>query len=378
MLSAEVDNYEDMDIANQDGAEAVKIIESPDLWLASGNLIICTKSPQAITYYRVHKDILATHCEAFADLWGQPRHPPDSAFDLASEKPYGDGAPIMDFTMDAEEDVVAFLKAMYYPSETQKHPAEMAPYSLGTQYTFIPTSYVGVLRLSTKYVAVRIHNLVSQVFHAEWPSSLRQWDAHRRRYHAMVDMYAVREDGPDPEEYPMPVNAIRLARECNMPDISPCAYYDLYCASNESRLDAVLNQEEMQRLNLGQGEFQQRFVEALPLLFDVPRSKLLFSCNNRNLGQGQTCWPALEQWWEERLNSNAVVNDPIAFLGYSMVTLDAHVRIGKVCNQCSHVCKTQLNAKRTELWQALPAIFSLEDVSANWGSQNAEEYFFAG
>ncbi|KAI0046908.1 hypothetical protein FA95DRAFT_1559576 [Auriscalpium vulgare] len=88
-----------------------KVIESPDLWFPSGNIIVRTMSqttPPTIRLYKVHKDILALHCASFAALFDSPH----DALDAGSER--HDGVPVMDLT-DAEDDVVSFVKALYYP-----------------------------------------------------------------------------------------------------------------------------------------------------------------------------------------------------------------------------------------------------------------------
>ncbi|KAI0046921.1 hypothetical protein FA95DRAFT_1606490 [Auriscalpium vulgare] len=185
---------------NDSESDTFNIVRSPELWFPTGDIIIratseATASPRTRTLYKVHKDILALHCTAFADIFGGPQ----AAFEGVSEQ--DEGAPVMDLT-DAEEDVAAFLKALYFPTETHSHSKASNPYLNGRDWKLIPPSYHGILRLATKYVAQGIRKVIIEALLLEWPTELSEWDKLRTVQRTRIPFSS--------QSYPMPGTPVTL------------------------------------------------------------------------------------------------------------------------------------------------------------------------
>ncbi|KAI0055909.1 hypothetical protein BV25DRAFT_1832822 [Artomyces pyxidatus] len=208
-------------------AAEVQISQSAELWLPDGNIVIRTISvgpPLTHTLYKVHKHVLALHCSAFASLFNGPQ----GALDAGSE--HHDGTPIMDL-QDAPEDARNFLKALYFPKETQLHLPPSDPFR-DDVWAMIPDSYHGILRLAVKYDAADIRDIIVKALKTEWPSSLSQWEFLRTQSEGksgyqwpegyLLDQTSL---------FPNPAKIIQLATDCNVPDLLPAAYYDLACVT---------------------------------------------------------------------------------------------------------------------------------------------------
>ncbi|KAI0046922.1 hypothetical protein FA95DRAFT_1300634 [Auriscalpium vulgare] len=342
-------------------SDAFIVVKSQDLWFPKGDIIIRTTSEAAVIprtrmMYKVHKDILALHCTAFADIFGGPQ----AAFEGVSEQ--DEGAPVMDLP-DAEEDVSAFLKALYFPTETKLHPGVLNPYLGGEKWNLIPSSYHGTLRLATKYDAAGIRRLIIEALLQEWPTVLGQWDRLRQALANTLPLV--------PEEnhwscYPSSGNMIRLAMDCNVPDALPSAFYDLSCAVEDERDDglSLLTSKELCTFTTGQRALYTRFS-------NMCRDFSNGACRSETCSaQGKSdCADVMGELWQTVAAFQTVASrpsDPLAWIGFLPQCVDASG--AALCSQCQRWSKSEFIKMRKALWKELPGFFSLANsVTTSWG-----------
>ncbi|KAI0055897.1 hypothetical protein BV25DRAFT_1903503 [Artomyces pyxidatus] len=284
-----------------------QVVKSGDLWLDEGNIIIRTTStepPPTQTLYKVHKSTLALHSSVFSSLFDGPQ----IALEVGSE--CYEGVPNMDLT-DPDVDVECFLKALYFPGETQRHLAAL----------------------------LRTDESNEQ----DDPSVLQQAK-------------------PISESRPTLAEVIHLAVACDVPDLLPVAYYD---ASNVldtiSLLDAVnslaqvriaevsvLTSAEMSKLMLGKAMIRGQMGVVLTRLNAIDDSVCERACPAKGFLR--------------------------TFIGFLRAAdhcdeMDDSV----VCKSCKECIMDVLTKWRKEFWLQLPAFFGLEDVvSPTWGVAEKE------
>ncbi|KAI0048725.1 hypothetical protein FA95DRAFT_1678073 [Auriscalpium vulgare] len=236
-------------------------VESPDLCFQDASIVIRTlprDTPPRRTLYKVHKHILALHCSAFESMFSGPQ----AAFDAGSE--FIDGLPVMDLP-DDPDDVVLFLKALYFPKETHHVPVARIPGE--TSPVHFPPSYHGILRLATKYGAEDIRDIVVRALKTQWPSTLGGFDT-------LLSDIKVKYNLPtDPGEAIPSLFSVRrlfscarhigqiisLARLCSIPDVLPLAFHllsirvRLISPAQDPHISG-LNSEDLCRLISGQNK----------------------------------------------------------------------------------------------------------------------------
>ncbi|KAI0055905.1 hypothetical protein BV25DRAFT_1921447 [Artomyces pyxidatus] len=353
------------DLSN-DNAEAsnssskVKIVQSRTLWLPDGNIIVrassrATHPTRTFHMYKVHKFILAMHCAAFAALFEGPQMP----FEDASEK--HDGVPVMDLP-DSPHDVGNFLKALYFP-QTQLHAHISNPFVEGVFFVF-HDSYSGILRLAVKYDASRIRDLVKDVLVMEWPSRIEDWDA-------LQDTLSKEEAERETVAplYPNPGRAIRLGTDCNVPEVLPCAFYDLTrifdhfypnCENGPEtrRMDtSALRPDELRQLLRGRAAMRGWLLQNLEDV-EAPSTN---ECDSHSY--------TIESWIQARRAEDTFSSDPLKWLRDTIGECD-DLPLDTLCGNCSEFLKGHLYYLRWTLWVMLPAFFKLKNiVAAGWGEE---------
>jgi hypothetical protein len=104
--------------------------------------------------------------------------------------------------------------------------------------------YRGILILSQKYFVRVLQKLLRARFRADWPSTLQDWDKLMEHYDSLsassVPQHDVASKFID-NRMLEPASAIRLAREANVPEILPAAFYMLSTISPFMDFDALRN-----------------------------------------------------------------------------------------------------------------------------------------
>ncbi|KAI0048890.1 hypothetical protein FA95DRAFT_986434 [Auriscalpium vulgare] len=341
-------------------------VESVDLWLSDGNIIIRSVpvgASRTRTLYKVHKSTLARHCDAFASLFDGPH----AALDAGSE--HRDGIPVMDLPDDAD-DLRHFLKALYDWREMQIH-RPMSAIAPDGRWNIVPPSYFGILRLAVKYGADDLQDLVKTVLRAQWPSTLQGWDELQScpvdETHTCI--------GDTAYLPPNPARAIRLAIDCDLPEIIPTAYYALSCllrtftsegrVPNMRSLLAGLATEEVASVFRSQMLFQ---LIVQNVLLKGPIGPWVEQCN-RPAENRAICTVALRKWSRNTLVQGQHIDDPIGWLRWlgAACNLNALDLRKDACVSCRRQTRVSILKERQELWKDLPSIFGLnQSVVSQW------------
>lgn len=273
----------------------------------------------ANTAFRIHKSLLSKHSDVFADLFTVPQ-PQDSTETI-------DGCPVIHLP-DALPDFIDVMKALYHPFHFDSLTPEA---NLSTLISFVS----GVLRISTKYNIQLLRQKCITVLRTKFPSILTGCDA------LLASGY----------QYTPPaiVRAIPLARETNVPEILPWAFYiSTHIAMDDLLADSVLSWRDKALCLAGKErlwEVQKTLTH--PFRFESVRA---LNCNACQLKP-----PQLADWREmEELRKT-----PHPLEIYSKWSSM------KVCQKCLAQMESQHQAGREKVWKALPSIFELgswEDI----------------
>ncbi|KZS99877.1 uncharacterized protein LAESUDRAFT_667425 [Laetiporus sulphureus 93-53] len=166
-----------------------------DFWFSDGNIVLVAHHAA----FKVHRGQLERHSDMFKDLFSipQPQHQ-DTI----------DGCPWVELH-DSPSDVLHLLGALYdglyFTNCAARNFAALA----------------GVLRLSTKYLIEHLRLRCLARLHAEWPSTLLDWDVRERQATDAAGRYTPR------DHFTHPILVIRLARELDLDELLPSAMYDL-------------------------------------------------------------------------------------------------------------------------------------------------------
>ncbi|KAI0055874.1 hypothetical protein BV25DRAFT_1718400 [Artomyces pyxidatus] len=282
--------------------------------------------------------------------------------------------PIMDLP-DTADDVRDFLKAMYFPSETNRHQTLSSPYRESDGYwALFPDSYCGILRLATKYDASPIRNIIVGALEREWPTDLYQWVPLQGHIQEEIANYglAMGEDDSTPY-WPNPVRAIRLASDYAAPRVLPIAYYDLMRVLNEGydpdvsvpkrdRDTSALTADDLRRVIRGRAALHAALFKGL---IDIPARSA--SCK-----AGDACTSGVQAYMEScAADMRQLEHDPIYWLEVMIPRWDtatAPASRTHACGTCCFHMRGHLGRLRRKLWVALPEYFDVADVvPSGWG-----------
>ncbi|KAI0308700.1 hypothetical protein OF83DRAFT_1073131 [Amylostereum chailletii] len=353
-------------VEGEEGALPV-IVKSTDLWLPDGNIFLRTISTPPTspilqyTLYKVHKGILALHSSVFRDLFDGPQ----TAFDVGSE--VYEELPVMDMP-DSPDDVAHFLKALYFPE---------CDFSSFPYKATLPDGYAGILRLATKYDVQNLRTTTVAALRLVWPSRLADWDV-------LQDSITTDENFPkDIAEgsavdvsrlYEDPAKAIRLAIDCDVPEVLPIAYYDLMrihvrngrCGSGLLRTSdtSVLTAEEIKKLLVGMGNLQEHTATnflPLPGKLHEPSTGLSICAN---LSEGPVCGDRIRLHWVKQLRTmNSSFGDILLWM--LMLANGLEIMQPKAaCRPCTDKLKDVRLSAREHVWSRLPKYFYLVTVSS--------------
>ncbi|KAG2157152.1 hypothetical protein DEU56DRAFT_750327 [Suillus clintonianus] len=189
-----------------------EILRQGDLYYADGSVVLLAARADKTHAFRVHKSVLGSHSKVFADMFALPS--------AANHEMY-DGVDSVNMPDDAQ-DLEDLLRALYYPGTILS--------MLENRNPLAAIKYKGILLLSQKYFVRVLQKLLRARFRADWPSTLQEWDK-------LMEHYAGLSASAEPQHEAAsqfidnrmlePASAIRLAREANIPEILPAAFYML-------------------------------------------------------------------------------------------------------------------------------------------------------
>ncbi|KAJ6617177.1 hypothetical protein B0H10DRAFT_1797851 [Mycena sp. CBHHK59/15] len=220
------------------------------LWFPDGDIVLEIES----RLLKVHRKRL--QCSViFSDMLGLPQ---------PSEVEQIDGCASVALVGDTLADWQVALSWIYHPNDF-----------LGQAITFDILS--GALRISTKYEIADLHLWTVEELCSRWPI-----DVLNMRLNAL----------------PHAAEAIALARECNIPEILPAAFYALSvqkfrCSADGGHSHNVLSPADLRRLLAGREILQDILVR---IVIDPLHENGCY--NNADCGQ---CAPRRAEYWRTRL-----------------------------------------------------------------------------
>ncbi|KAL0947807.1 hypothetical protein HGRIS_013880 [Hohenbuehelia grisea] len=301
-----------------------------ELYFRDGNVVLTVERTEEydggdlatiITYFRVHKSILAQHSMVFRDMFALPQPP--------EHRDLYDGVDLIRLH-DSQDDLKALLQLFYDPLFV---PA-------GRYNIDYATTMIAPLKMAQKYQFDRLQDIVVAQLKGDWPASLKAFD---RRDNELSDG----------KGYPHALDAITLVRECNLqsqlvPELATM-YYDLLldilndeAHDTDGRLD-TLDYHALHANHALQNRFSDfRFTDPLYNCPD-PHNKFQLQTEilSRLMGTGPAECPLL-----------------------SMRTLIESIRGGRhtvcgvtLCKSCARQCANDLERLRKKTFAELPVIF---------------------
>ncbi|KAJ7497582.1 hypothetical protein FB451DRAFT_1018292 [Mycena latifolia] len=222
----------------------------PEFDLEDGNMVLSAKDKENCTTYFphcVHSSILVKHSPVFADMFTMPPPPTTDKYNGVSLVEMPDDA-------DALRDFIALL----YDPERISGILDNVNFTLLLFHSTL---------LANKYQVDWICTRVASQLRKQWPTSIGGWDKITgEEDEDLGRSLACAWDDPechDPtlklHQFPEPVTAIHLARECNTPTILPFAFLHLFRLPLEPDDEephvtpwaverALISQDDMERL----------------------------------------------------------------------------------------------------------------------------------
>ncbi|KII89405.1 hypothetical protein PLICRDRAFT_53836 [Plicaturopsis crispa FD-325 SS-3] len=307
----------------------------PDLYFEDGSIVLSASAhagnggdseseTKVVTYFRVHKTVLASHAGVFKDMFSIT--PP------AVMEEY-DGVPLV-ILHDDPKDLKAFLHIIY-----DAHPISVVQ----PRHPETANILRGPLKLATKYQADTLREWMVTVLERDWPSTLDEWDALSQPRHKS----AVPLD---------PAQVICIARESNVPSILPLAFYMLSeLASSRWTEYPDLTRQDFQVLAAGirkMGETMIRLTDSL-LPWICP-------CGRDECFDGALHFKLL--FYEMALRGTGILPE----LLYIQRELRIHNVIYEMarfdlCSICDDNMADTIESMRMDIFSCLPKIFAVAE-----------------
>ncbi|KAG6879269.1 hypothetical protein C0992_003944 [Termitomyces sp. T32_za158] len=281
-----------------------------EFWYDDGSIVLVVGD----TAFRVHKSILSQHSDVFADLFTVPE-PPKGELDFM------DGCSVVHLQDDLK-DFEQVMQAIYQPFYFDKLPQDA---DLRKLLGFIS----GILKISTKYNLAKIRQKCIDILRDKFPTTLYGCDelvSSGYQYNATTV-----------------VSAIPLARETNVPEILPWAFYISTNIETDALLaDPVLSWRDKALCLAGRSQLWERQKEDThKFLFDFVKAP---DCRHGcSLRLQQMTWRHMEELRKRP---------------HPLHEYDNWDSLG-VCTSCLQRVQDQHARGREKVWNDLPKIFHL-------------------
>ncbi|TDL17684.1 hypothetical protein BD410DRAFT_794159 [Rickenella mellea] len=324
----------------------------PTLYLPTGDVVLsATTARKARLFFRIHIFMLARQSPVFQDM-----------FTFVGQNDLYEDTPHIHME-DNARDLEGLLQVLYDPT--------VLPYKHHDPNT--PVRVLGVLKLATKYQFDTLRERIVNHFQADWPRTLYEWDASEALVEVMDGQ--VEAGGPYLDDMmPEPGAAIQLARQCDIPQILPAAFYHLSRLSMKQDWDEcrnggeasvylvssertarwyLLSREDFRCLLAGREALHQFVLESPQLRIIEPSQHCLFPANCRH--RRVDVWKMLEVDYLKG-------TDPLGTLRKYCASKYSDKGFKELCAECYQDIRAQLREVRVKLWNRLPEFFSLSEV----------------
>ncbi|KAJ6476058.1 hypothetical protein C8R47DRAFT_664880 [Mycena vitilis] len=219
-----------------DGASAVR---DPNFYFEDGNIVLSAKEfEDCVVYFRLHRSIISKHSPVFADMFELPPHPSAEQYD---------GVPLVEMAGDSAETLRSLIALLYDPQCIT---------TILNGEDFATRMYDPVV-LARKYQIDWIRTMVASHLKSQWILTLVGWD---RVANSEVSDALAREDRESTKaddslklpRLPEPVTAIRLAHECDVPEVLPMAFLHLLRQRVDTYSDDETDDEDDQHARVWQ------------------------------------------------------------------------------------------------------------------------------
>ncbi|KAJ6561224.1 hypothetical protein DFH09DRAFT_1481764 [Mycena vulgaris] len=339
----------------------------PGLWFDDGDIILsATTAYRESWLFLVHKHTLSTHSSVFSAIFNHPSgvHQDDV-----------DGIQAIDDVQllqvnDPAVDLAVLLRCLYCPGDM--------PFKI--EKPSIDVDLAGLLRICKKYDIADLAASVVQQLKFEWPISLSVWEEHETRVRTLGIALAAAPRGRIGGKYlddhfPEPASIIRLAREFDIPELLPAAFYALSLISPTASYDTFHSPA---------GRVHPEYAAKLAVLTRSARWPLLASEDLLCLAKGrdQLRSPiALTKIFEKRVSQRGCsLGCTVLLVALRRLAEDTHDLLGaltylrlyiskpecapkmKICPSCVEAtCKT-VAVLRMRIWGSLPEWFGVPGV----------------
>ncbi|GJE95290.1 hypothetical protein PsYK624_114730 [Phanerochaete sordida] len=339
------------------------VVRDAKFYLADGDLAICSALSlgDSVTVFRVHKVVMAYHSPVFRSMLGLPPVP-------GTQEMYDD-APVVRVT-DSAEELRALLDALYDPGAL--HVARWDPDA--------PLTLTPAMRLARKYDIDAVCKRIVDTLKESWPRSYEEWLCFRAEYAVRSTMCnPLNKEFPDSmplwAQVPEPGAAVRFAREFDVPDLLPFAYYTLAGIGADDEWErytrdwsmpmsrparwGLLGREDLVHVLQGREQLG-RSVEMLEHEWLSP-ARLKDTLEQARSGFREPCdYPEDDSQLVTMLK--AVVHRPFPQCPDPLDVLESMYNISKqwpLCSGCTHALKRRIRDQQRKIWDNLHFDFRL-------------------
>lgn len=224
--------------------------------------------------------------------------------------------------------------------------------------------------MATKYQIESLCTRIVQHVQADWPTTLQEWD----RFEAETNLILKEHQDKDDrlinglhfhERIPEPCSAIRLAREFNIPQILPAAFYTLAQIEPSEDMDdpAVMSSfitfRGVSRLARWSQLSAKDYRSLLRGLYDLRLEMSLLQrlqLHKSGCESKEDC----EVLWNTNMNNVTYAARNMSVDVLQAWKIACHESDGDFCAPCLAACRRYVREKRESWWASLPDYFCLE------------------
>lgn len=235
-----------------------------------------------------------------------------------------------------------------------------------------------LLRLCRKYQISSLAAKIIAQLKFEWPTSLSIYDKHETRVRNASIAHASAPDGQIAGQYlddlfPEPASIIRLAREFNIPELLPAAFYALSLISPSADYTALHARLRPDRATaqLARGGRSARWALLAPadlLSLAKGQDQLRSHKTLTRAFETHTHAPACSAGWDVLLGALRELlertNDVLGALTYLRLYVADQEKAGtaRICPSCVEEVYSMIDALRLRIWRNLPWWFGVPEV----------------